>query len=102
MADRAVIKSSPELLKFYKKYLRIVSRKWLPIPAKYKYKGLCLLAQRSSWDEMRDQFIAAGLNGTYPFGSDEYHDRMITYSQHKSPARIKWVKDRIADGSYNS
>ena len=104
------IKSSPDLLKFYRAWLEwalgdnhehVEGNDFTP------RFGLCANADRFRrkvgsmyiTNELHTQFEEAGLDPCYPFGEREYECALYTYAQHENYARLKWVRDRIEDGS---
>ena len=93
------IKSSPELLAFYRWWFENKDKLGL-----LKCVGLCYLAggkyPRGSPKleiELITQFEAAGLNRDYPFSPANYDDRRFRETMHLDPLRIAWVEARIAD-----
>ncbi len=99
------------LLEFYTEYLKWVdsgTEKGFPFET---HEGLCSSLERyltsrgldfNECDKvvkiMAGQFIEAGLNSFYPFNTDkaEYQDECEENSVHLNPARIQWVRDRVA------
>lgn len=88
------IKSSPQLLAFYKWWLENKDK-----TESLHYRGLCTTAIVDFPEgspklkyELGDQFEVAGLDKWYPFGYDNYYDTM-----HLDPLRIAWVEARIKD-----
>lgn len=97
-------KSSPALLQFYRDWLAWAeggAEEWGPHDFSRRY-GLCLCQFFGKYDmeeEMKDQFVAAGLSRTYPFGYSEFHRGRASKSLHKDEARLAWVRARIAEAS---
>lgn len=93
------IKSSPELLAFYrwwienKDEIRALKSFGLCVTAKYYYPEGDYALQ----DELISQFSEAGLNADYPFGHENYAARKCYDTMHLDPLRIAWVEARIAD-----
>ena len=93
------IKSSPQLLAFY--------RWWLENKDEIRALGslgLCSTARDdypeggdALQDELVSQFSEAGLNTDYPFGYENYSTRQRYNTMHLDPLRIAWVEARIAD-----
>lgn len=105
------IESSKTLLAFYVSYYGWLLE--LPNDDAIKFRldcGLCTNFLRhfkacggvgwlEAYKELTEQFTMAGLDNEYPFNVDATHyvaeaDRMACY---RNPARVKWVRDRIAD-----
>lgn len=96
------IKSSPELLQFYKDWYRWATKWWVTNLYFSQAAGLCYNLElwsrhnKSSLSmEMSNQFYKAGLNSCFPFGEINYIE--YRFSQHTSPERLAWVKQRIED-----
>ena len=104
---KKVIPSSPELLSFYVA--------WLNAAQEHPYgdmrvqdSGLCSNLRHfcykkgfpgSLGDELRGQFLLAGLDVNYPFcGRSDYCDEVLSDRAHLNEARVQWVRDRIVDG----
>ena len=93
------IKSSPQLLAFY--------RWWLENKDEVQALKMCGLCSSAANDypggghylnnELIAQFKKAGLSNGYPFGSENYNTRQSRDTMHLDPLRIAWVKARIAD-----
>lgn len=45
--------------------------------------------------EMRAQFTQAGLDRSYPFGTQDFDIRRVAGTLHKCPARLAWVSKHI-------
>lgn len=110
------MKQSEELTKFYRAY-----NDWLDADAPrdnrygfYKDIGLCgnlvsfykngelvipshadMQTLQVIRNEMRDQFLYAGLDAQYPFGERKYIRQRRDCSQHLDPNRIRWVKSHL-------
>lgn len=97
------IKSSPELLQFYKDWYRWATKWWVVSFNFTRTSGLC--GNLQEWGhkdftlrtQMLNQFRKANLNPAYPFGQTEHIKRRHSFSQHKDPKRLAWVKQRIED-----
>ena len=105
------IKSSPDLLKFYRAWLEWAlgdNHEHVACGGAFTPKfGLCTNVIRFGrkvdnmyiYNELHTQFEEAGLDPCYPFGEEEYEYAVDTYAQHENYARLQWVRDRIKDGS---
>ena len=93
------IKSSPELLAFYRWWLENKDE----VNALKMY-GLCSSTMEDYPEgdcnlqiELTAQFVEAGLNYNYPFGHENYLMRQSCDTMHLDPLRIAWVEARIKD-----
>ena len=102
------MKSSPFLLAFYKAWIGETKH-----PNWQRYNGgLCMNLyefacamypnQRIAGgylDEMREQFLDAGLNPEVPFNDHlhGYREELYNHACHTNKLRIQWVKNRIKD-----
>lgn len=55
--------------------------------------------RRHAMGELKDMFVKDGLCGSYPFnvGWSDYDNEVTNNTCYKNEARIKWVKDRLAE-----
>lgn len=97
------MKSSPVLLAFYKA--------WLDPHYVHRNAGLCCNFDQFMTDnfptirhdvyreELRTQFIDAGVDTFYPFNisAEDYQRETSSCSCHTNKLRIQWVQDRIKD-----
>lgn len=98
---------SKELTQFYREY-----KAWLDNGAPdffpfARFKGLCdnlnhsvslgdsLLSISKVKNELADWFEYHHLDYKYPFGKENFEDRMMEDTQHLDPLRIKWVEDHL-------
>lgn len=96
------IKSSPDLLAFYKAWLAWAEKDAPHLNVFSQSHGLCsnldLFCEHSGpIDEMNVQFTSAGLDNFHPFGYYDYVHHRICATMHLDPNRLAWVKARIAD-----
>ena len=54
---------------------------------------------RTVLQEMTAQFVKANLNPTTPFGRGRYEVCLADGTQHRDPARLKWVEEHVAQGN---
>lgn len=107
-----VIKSSRELLSFYRVWLAWAEADAPEHPQFKTDHGMCFcldrLATSRAYDyselvfEMQDQFLAAELDPHYPFGYLAYQYDCENESHHRREERLNWVKARISDGESES
>lgn len=50
--------------------------------------------------ELKCTFMTGGYDTSYPFGADNYRDRIYLESQHSDPLRLRWVEKTIAATKY--
>lgn len=46
-------------------------------------------------DDLREVFVASGIDPYYPFGNRSYSMRARYGSQHRCPARLAWVRAQL-------
>lgn len=114
---KAIIKSSARLMHFYKAWLLWATTNGKEEGVFDPHIGLCYaipawhkinfgesveaeMRARLMINEIVGQFIQAGLRSGYPFdnGCGDYMSRERAGTQHLSPERLTWVRDRIEDG----
>jgi len=95
---------SIKLIRFYREYAQ-----WLHngAPDREPFRrcvGLCtalrtdytVVSQETRMElkrEMQDQFEAAGLDRSFPFGTTRYYELRESNTQHLDPERIAWVRE---------
>ena len=104
MSKRDAIRSSSELLAFYRAWLEWAEQ-GAPADAMFdRSAGLCASLKvysgntRRLGEELMVQFYSAGLSTLYPFGELAFDRGRRWRSMHADPERVQWVRDRIADG----
>lgn len=104
MTSPVIPVSSPELYKAYVAWRDQDVEDDSREAYRKRFRGLtCWVRYSHATDEVNKEFdrqveIAFPGNIAYPFGGAvEYMDRGVDGGLHLSPARIKWVNDRIAD-----
>lgn len=105
-------KSTPELLQFYKEWLKWAEsggsddhdvfnngtglcnnlERWLDLACDYPRNSVYHCE-----DLLHYQFKDAGLSCIYPFGEYAYDNAAELDTMHKDEKRLSWVKARIAD-----
>lgn len=89
-------------LKKLKSYKRKVSRWYWFVPYTVKAHGLCEFVHLSDGDKelarfLNQRFYVTGLNNlAYPFGEENYNERMKSKTQHRCLVRRAWVDAEIA------
>lgn len=61
--------------------------------------GLCYNSQEHGadvWNELTELFNELG-DDCYPFGVDDYLDRLDELTQHECPKRLAWVRERLIE-----
>lgn len=109
------VKSSPDLATFYADWLSWVDSGAIPWMSRYNFSrehGLCssLVNWCSSKEkevdwllhEMSEQFKDMWLNSQFPFGKEDFLDRVIPSRMHDDPKRLEWVQRRLEDYIYFS
>ena len=105
VSNKTIKTSSPLLYNFYCSWI-----KWAQEGGDefLTHWGLCNAVvsycngSHRGFDEMQEQFSAAGLNDEYPFGEWEYDYALELDTMHLDENRLKWVEDRIRDYKENT
>ena len=100
--ESAIPGQSIELTSFYNNYMRWIEQGSPSHPIFKKYYGLCGNVRRFAvmrgdklQEEMKGQFIKAGLHECYPFNKDgnSYHEECLFHHTTSNQERLQWVLD---------
>ena len=92
---------SPALRAFLADWLRKTQRPkwraWFSIYNSERHLGLCMICPRNCSLELRVLLLNEFGTANYPFGKSNYYDRLNNSTQHEDPARLAWVRGKLAE-----
>jgi hypothetical protein len=70
----------------------------------WEYARNCKL---STWEScsadrlLQDAFVESGLDSCYPFGEDDFYERVDQANQHEDEERLTWVRNYLQENQDN-